>query len=149
MCEPLVSLTTLIFHPADLQYPAHPYAMLHVATIQACSSFCLICYCANHREFIMILCTISNIVELSVSVVLFTSRIATGESKSGKEEANVISGYKATISSECFLDAVEGGGSKCPAHDENHSDSSLADPRVSEEAKEHAREYLEHHGVDQ
>ncbi|KAI5830881.1 hypothetical protein K523DRAFT_380360 [Schizophyllum commune Tattone D] len=50
-----------------------------------------------------------------------TSRIATGESKSGKEEANVISGYKATISN----------------------------PRVSEEAKEHAREYLEHHGVDQ
>ena len=58
--------------------PSLSYAMLHVATIQACSSFCLICYCANHREFIMILCTISNIVELSVSVVLFTSRIATG-----------------------------------------------------------------------
>ena len=37
-----------------------------------------------------------------------TSRIATGESKSGKEEANVISGYKATISSECFLDVVKG-----------------------------------------
>lgn len=31
MCEVLVSLTTLIFHLAHLQYPVYPYAMLHVA----------------------------------------------------------------------------------------------------------------------
>ncbi|KAL1745349.1 Conidiation protein 6-domain-containing protein [Schizophyllum fasciatum] len=49
------------------------------------------------------------------------SRIATGESKSGKEEANVVRGYKATLSN----------------------------PRVGEEAKEHAKEYLQRHGADQ
>ncbi|TRM70328.1 Conidiation protein 6-domain-containing protein [Schizophyllum amplum] len=47
------------------------------------------------------------------------SRIATGESKSGKEEANVVRGYKATLSN----------------------------PRVGEEAKERAQEYLEQHGA--
>ena len=54
-----------------------------------------------------------------------------------EHETRVLAGYKAALHS---MSLVTWGG--------NAADQTLKDPRVSKEAKDHAREYLKDHGVD-